>query len=351
MQDLKCKRFVTGLMAVLIFLTTVFCFNLTANAASINDEEVFVKQQTSYTCTLVSAEMMLRRKAIILGLEDWDKITETELRPYGWAEGYGLWFDFDYTLNDVTMHVHNHDFVSTTASGRVSELIELLETHPEGVEIYHDTPAKSHAILITDYTDGVFYCADPAGPKNGRIKLTESTLYGIDDCYTDEEIIGICRDCWYISSPEGPTKTDLENQIPTEPDVTEPETDSAGEDLIQYEFYDMSGNIFYQAISDTADVIEYPQAPEYEGYLFVCWNKNSFDTKVKKLTPFYVYKTDISGDTDGNGVIDSTDSILDLQYYSEIISNLYLPSADYNNDGIINSDDAILILQKYSNII
>ena len=39
-------------------------------------------------------------------------------------------------------------------------LISLLEQHPEGIVLYDRT--QPHAVLLTDYTNGIFYCSDPA---------------------------------------------------------------------------------------------------------------------------------------------------------------------------------------------
>lgn len=46
-------------------------------------------------------------------------------------------------------------------AGKTQVLIELLAQHPEGIVLYDRR--QPHAVLLTDYTDGVFYCSDPAG--------------------------------------------------------------------------------------------------------------------------------------------------------------------------------------------
>ena len=54
-------------------------------------------------------------------------------------------------------------------------LIQLLAQHPEGIVLYDRT--QPHAVLLTDYTNGVFYCSDPAGNiSSGRIPLTSSSV-------------------------------------------------------------------------------------------------------------------------------------------------------------------------------
>lgn len=54
-------------------------------------------------------------------------------------------------------------------------LISLLEQHPEGIVLYDRT--QPHAVLLTDYTNGIFYCSDPAGNIGyGRIPITSSSV-------------------------------------------------------------------------------------------------------------------------------------------------------------------------------
>ena len=49
-------------------------------------------------------------------------------------------------------------------------LITLLSQHPEGIVLYDRS--QPHAVLLTDYTNGNFYCSDPAGNiSSGRIPL------------------------------------------------------------------------------------------------------------------------------------------------------------------------------------
>lgn len=156
------------------------------NAASfsdINSSSVFVKQQTSVTCTLAANVMMLRRTAMMRGDSDWSSITESSCRPVLWYEGEGMWHN--YTYKNITV---NYQYLSKSSSIS-SQLINALKEHPEGIAVY-DTDYP-HAILLTDYTDGVFYCADPANNvASGRIPVSKS-LISISNVDT----------YWYVSSP------------------------------------------------------------------------------------------------------------------------------------------------------
>ena len=66
--------------------------------------------------------------------------------------------------------------------------IDLLAKHPEGIVLYDRR--QPHAVLLTDYTDGVFYCSDPAGSvSSGRVPISAASIsIAGASCY------------WYISS-------------------------------------------------------------------------------------------------------------------------------------------------------
>lgn len=151
----------------------------------IDDSSVFVKQQTSKTCTLCSAEMMVRRASILLGNTDWEDIEEWGFRSYAWEEGAGLRNNFWYN----GIHVE-HGWLSG-GSSNWNTLISLLEEHPEGIVIYNT--GRPHAVLLTDYTDGTFYIADPSNAvASGRIPISYASG-GVS--------VTSVTQYWYVSSP------------------------------------------------------------------------------------------------------------------------------------------------------
>lgn len=148
----------------------------------INDSDIFVKQKTDYTCTLASNVMLLRRNMFLKGDSSWSSITEDSCRPHIWSEGAGMYNNYTYKNMEVSYeNIQSY-------SDRRKKIIETLNQHPEGIVIYEfDIP---HAVLLTDYTDGVFYVADPArNVDSGRIPISLTKL-NIDtvDSY------------WYISN-------------------------------------------------------------------------------------------------------------------------------------------------------
>lgn len=154
-----------------------------ADAATVeqaNQNDVFLKQQGEYTCTLCASAMLMRRVALYRGDSDWYSITESSLMPYAWFSE-GLYNSFSYKGINVTC--------TYVSRGDTDTLISMLNQHPEGIVVYnYDYP---HAILLTDYTNGTFYCADPAnGVRSGRIPVSEAliSIYKIDKV-------------WYCSSP------------------------------------------------------------------------------------------------------------------------------------------------------
>lgn len=146
------KRIVCLLLCACLLIPMVFN-TITASAAEngkavtfaqLNDESVFLKQSQAHVCTLTSCAMMLRRAAMLSGDTEWDKITEQSVRKYAWAQGTGLKWNFKVSGFTVA-----HKSLASK-----NELVKLLGKHPEGIVIYN--PRKPHAVLVTDYTDGVF---------------------------------------------------------------------------------------------------------------------------------------------------------------------------------------------------
>lgn len=184
----KCLSALISASLVLGGLSVCSGMLLHTEAASfedVNQSSVFVKQQESDTCTLAANVMLLRRTAMMNGSSDWESITESAARSTLWYEGAGM--RLDYTYKGITVTCVR---TPSTASERRAKMIEVLKEHPEGVVIYDY--AYPHAILLTDYTDGVFYCADPANNvSSGRIPISKA-LVQVEDA----------ESYWYVVSPD-----------------------------------------------------------------------------------------------------------------------------------------------------
>lgn len=195
------NKFVSLFLSVILIFSVVSAgfAGIVAGAVGfddINHEEVFLKQQTSVTCTLSSAAMMMRRTAMIAGFADWCEITEDSIRETAWIDGLGL--RWDYTYFDMTV---GHGYYPEECDHKLF-MIDLLERYPQGVVVYNTgNEGQSHAVFLCDYDEkeDVFYVADPAsGVPLGRIPLTESTIVG----ETQEEQLANFSAFWYISTPE-----------------------------------------------------------------------------------------------------------------------------------------------------
>ncbi len=153
-----------------------------ATLKDINDPSVFLKQQESDTCTLCANVMMLRRTALMRGDSDWSSITEYGAKPSIWCWGAGMYNSYSYKGISVS-----YGRIQYNAE---AELIALLREHPEGIVAYdYDYP---HAILLTDYTDGVFYCCDPANcVEAGRVTADRAIVP-----------VGGIEAYWYVESPD-----------------------------------------------------------------------------------------------------------------------------------------------------
>ena len=194
------KCFVSIFLVILTVLTPVCGLpaGLTASAVTytdLNADVVFLKQQTSITCTLASAAMLMRRTAICAEYADWEDITESNIRETAWIEGTGL--RWNYTCYNITI---GHGYFSADVDNK-EELLNLLEKYPQGVVIYNGgMNGQSHAVLLCDYNEkyDTFYVADPAqNAPEGRVPLIESTIVG----ETQDEQINNLTAFWYVVSP------------------------------------------------------------------------------------------------------------------------------------------------------
>lgn len=93
------KRILSMLLVLALVLTMI---PASALAETINDDNVFLKQSGSGKCTLTSAVMMLRRRAIIDGNADWESITESTLGSVAWINGTGMRYSYSYMACPLT---------------------------------------------------------------------------------------------------------------------------------------------------------------------------------------------------------------------------------------------------------
>lgn len=151
----------------------------------INHPNVFLKQKNGdLQCTLVAATMLIRRTAMLSGNANWADITVDKVKRQAWVEGVGLRYTFTYegiTVNKASF-----------GADPVNESLQLLKLHPEGIVLFDQIRSpRSHAVLLTDYTNGMFYCADPSDAvPYGRIPISSGLVQVKDTEYY-----------YYISNP------------------------------------------------------------------------------------------------------------------------------------------------------
>ena len=172
------------LMALVLSLVMMAVMLPGALAVDLNvDAGFYFKQSRGGTCTLASAAMMLRRRAFLDGLTDWTDVTENSVRGSAWSGG--LAHSFNYNAMQV-----GYATLPSGTEAKKQTLIQLLAEHPEGIVLYDRS--RPHAVLLTDYTDGVFYCSDPAGSVSlGRVPISAASIsIAGASCY------------WYITSDQ-----------------------------------------------------------------------------------------------------------------------------------------------------
>ena len=198
----KAKK-ILSLMLILIMCFSVMPMTelkIKASAATItfdqlNADKVFLKQpKGSVTCTLYAAAMMMRRYSMLRGDSNWSKITASSIKEMAWSGG--LKNSFSYSNSDLNIDkIEVANVWLPMDGGNAAAIKKELKQCPEGIVIH--SSKIPHAVLITDYTDGVFYCADSAnGTDSGRISLSKA--YGVT--------INNADSYWKVTSPvvDGP---------------------------------------------------------------------------------------------------------------------------------------------------
>lgn len=176
------KRTLSLLFAILL-LAALSPAVLAAGLPDIDEPQVFIKQtRSSGTCTLASAAMMLRRAAILSGDADWAQTDEASCRSAFWRGG----LPYKFSYGDFSV---DHAWLPGGEANR-EVLARVLEQHPEGVVIL--SYSAHHGVLLTDYTDGVFYCCDPApSVPAGRMPIDQAWGTRVENS----------RAYWYITTP------------------------------------------------------------------------------------------------------------------------------------------------------
>ena len=142
-----------------------------AQAAEILPDELYMEQSRGGICTMVSSAMLLRAALYLNGSSHWDEISEDVAASVCWMWGVGLMHDWSFETDYASITVEHTDLYGVS----VEELKALLDAHPEGIVFY--CGGVPHAVLLTDYEDDAFYCADPAPYCSGsRIPLADSWL-------------------------------------------------------------------------------------------------------------------------------------------------------------------------------
>ncbi len=194
----KITKTLSLLMTIIIVVTMIPLSVISGHAITfeqLNSSSVFLKQAGSTTCTLCATTMMMRRYSMLRGDSGWASITESAVKPTAWINGTGLRWSFSYSNSSVSSISVGH-YTLPGGSGNEAKIQAELKNCPEGIVIYNES--VPHAVLLTDYTNGVYYCADPLGSyPSGRIPLTSSYKVRIDNVTA----------YWKVTSPivDGPS--------------------------------------------------------------------------------------------------------------------------------------------------
>ena len=156
---------------------------------------VYVQQQSSNSCTLAAATMMIRSYLYQENVPGWDAVTEEILRDTAWSSE-GLLWQWQWSDNDNTITVA-HSFLGNLD---LETIEQLLNDHKEGVLLYCGGNVH-HGVLVTECDGQTVFCADPAMGYSGQeISLAESLLG--DRLGSQENVLKSATAYWYVTSAD-----------------------------------------------------------------------------------------------------------------------------------------------------
>jgi len=189
----RFKRVISSILVVIMMLSTIVSVTpIMSSAAAPFPSDIYIAQQTSYTCTLASATMMIRARFYLSGNSLWSSITESKVQSVGW--GSSLKWAFTYSLDGNSCTIA-HDTYSGIS---LSQIRSILASHPEGFVLYCGGGDSPHAVFITDVEGDTIYCCDPDYNEYQRTPLSSSWLgkkYG-----SQSSVLSKTTATWYVKS-------------------------------------------------------------------------------------------------------------------------------------------------------
>jgi len=182
------------------------------------DEEIYVKQQESTTCTLASMVMTFRRRAILDENEYWWMIREDTLKEQGnWRSG--LVNSPKYVNDDLNLNLcaerrrinyTTAGIVNTNTTPRetINTVKQYMDEHPEGVVLFVSKPSSkpginwSHAVSLIRYEGDTFYCAEPANKNYAGKEINLMNSFLVKQrakSNSIEELFSNCVAIWYVT--------------------------------------------------------------------------------------------------------------------------------------------------------
>lgn len=196
-----------------VLATIVVCAGLVfapkADAAVPYPSNLYLTQQTDYTCTLVSNAMMLRARMYLSNNSNWTAITESSLAPFGWINGAGQRSTYSCAFAGCTFNVKQAYVNGLT----VAQLQSILAAHPEGICIYVTT--IPHAQWITDVDGGVVYSGDSSCSAYFGRRPLANTYQGQCYGYNQQAVLNNVSSYWYVASYNVSANTSYSTNVTT----------------------------------------------------------------------------------------------------------------------------------------
>ena len=198
---------ISGVMILSPFFYSVADAATDPTQVNIDDKSFYyVEHYRSGDCVLCANAYMLMREAYFRGSEHFDEITNSTLRvaATGSRHGHGVKFRYSFSIDGLTFNVKEISLKGSLGTKK-AKLKTMLAAHPEGVVVRGRAKTGPHGVLLTSYSDQIFYTADSAlnfGRYNEGILPYSKTIM---------RSMSYLHQIWYIESVSGYAKSGVKN--------------------------------------------------------------------------------------------------------------------------------------------
>lgn len=199
-----CLAFGIVFLTIIVFPDDVYAM------PSINDNNIFLKQDTGTSCNITSYANMVRRRLILDNNRYWDKVVHSTVRGCNQGQSNdNLSYSSTLRMSEYGINMSvSHIIVN---SNKLATIKSYIDNHPEGVIVWVHGDGWAHGVLATRYSGDIIYCRDPVKSYTyDEMRLDQSDISKSWQANSTNQstILSNSVEIWYISADNSEARPD-----------------------------------------------------------------------------------------------------------------------------------------------